>query len=62
MTIDLLTNLAGASKYGTCVECNKDSNQDPAMKRLRFNNQSICLCKECLTRIHRQIDKMEEEN
>lgn len=48
--IEKLTACSGAERFGTCVGCEKNSNEDNGMIRICFGKNhrvSVCLCEEC---------------
>ena len=54
--IKTLSDLKGAERYGTCLSCGTDSNEDMEMVRIYvlmhhtiggYQSSSICLCKRC---------------
>ena len=48
MKIVKISELEGASRYGTCNKCGASSKNDKNMIRISpENGSSICLCKEC---------------
>lgn len=54
MKIQRIKNLQGTEKFGTCIECGKDSYCEKDLVRLNFGNihqVSVCLCPRCLNRL-----------
>lgn len=54
MKIQYVKKGKGAEKFGTCIECGKDSSLDEFLVRLTFGNvysASFCLCSDCLNRL-----------
>lgn len=62
MKIQYVKNGKGADKFGTCVECGKDSYLDEFLVRLTFGNickTSFCLCSDCLNRLIGELRNFE---
>ena len=59
--VEYLKELKGAQKFGTCNSCEKWSDKDPAMVRVRFtvdgqdNASTIFLCDECRKLLYKTI-------
>lgn len=54
MKIQRIKELQGAEKFGTCIECGKDSYVDADLIRIQLGSthkMSACLCPECLNRL-----------
>lgn len=54
MNIQYVKNGKGAEKFGTCIECGKDSYLDEHLVRLTMGSMhhaSFCLCSSCLNRL-----------
>ncbi len=54
MKIQYVKNGKGAEKFGTCIECGKDSYLDEHLVRLTLGSMhhaSFCLCSDCLNRL-----------
>ncbi len=54
MKIQYVKNCKGAEKFGTCIECGKDSYLDENLVRITLGNihhASFCLCSRCLNRL-----------
>ena len=54
MKIQYVKNGKGTEKFGTCIECGKDSYLDEFLVRLTFGNihsASFCLCSGCLNKL-----------
>ena len=59
MKIKKLVNFEGAERYGTCVECGKVSKEDSDMVKIMWNgNSSTILCKECILKLKRNIQRI----
>lgn len=54
MKIQRIKTLQGTEKFGTCLECGRDSYLDTDLVRISVggnNKASFCLCPQCLNRL-----------
>jgi hypothetical protein len=54
MKIQRIKNLQGTEKFGTCLECGRDSYLDTELVRIsvgHIHKASFCLCPKCLNRL-----------
>lgn len=54
MKIQRIKELQGADKFGTCIECGKDSYIERDLVRIQLGSihtMSACLCDKCLNRL-----------
>ena len=63
MKIQRIKNLQGTEKFGTCIECGKDSYLDEHLVRLTLgsiHHASFCLCSRCLNRLIGSLEIIKE--
>lgn len=59
MKIVKISELEGASRYGTCNKCGASSKNDKNMIRISpENGSSICLCKECALELLKDLKQL----
>lgn len=59
MKIDGMTDLDGASKYGTCAECKNGVTADENALKITFESGvSIMLCMECWVRMNGKLNRI----
>lgn len=59
MKIDRMTDLDGASKYGSCTECKKSVTADENAVKITFEcGVSIMLCMECWVRMNGKLNRI----
>lgn len=58
MKIQYIKDLKGTEKFGTCIECGKDTYVEKDIVRLAFGSIhkcSFCLCPGCLNKLIGQL-------
>lgn len=64
MKIQRIKNLQGTEKFGTCIECGKDSYNDRDLVRIQLGSihtMSACLCDKCLNRLIGNLEIISSE-
>ena len=62
MKIVDINTLKGSDRHGSCIECEKDFEEDKGMKRIVFGTEqkrTIFLCDECYHDFLRKMNKKE---